>query len=139
MIYQQIPALFYSLQPRFRDNESVRITSSQFEQLNELIGHYCYTHDVPRLKSLMKRVKRRMEQHSDHHIWHTEFDFISNHLMKAMKEAGFCRLEDDPDSVVAILNRSYHSQENSATRKSRKSDHMMLSKSVKNIFERLLH
>ncbi len=139
MMYQQIPALFYSLKPRFNKSESVRITTSQFDQLNELIGKYCYSHDVPRLKSLMKRVHRRMEQHSDHHLWHTEFDFISDHLMKAMKEAGYCRLEDDPDSVISILNRSYQSKDNTPRRRSRESDHMMLSKSVKNIFDRLLH
>jgi hypothetical protein len=80
-----------------------------------------------------------MEQQSDHHLWQTEFEFISDHLMRAMKEAGYCRMEDDSESVLAILNRNYQASQPVANRKSRKTDHMMLSKSVKGIFERLLH
>ncbi len=140
MLYQQIPALFYSLTHKFETGESVRITHSQFDQLNELVGDYCYSHDVPRLKSLMKRVHRRMEQRADHHLWHTEFDYISNHLMRAMKEGGYCRAEDNNKSVLGVLNRQPLQRDtNDRKSKSRESDNMLLSHSVRQMFDRWLH
>ncbi len=139
MLYQQIPALFYSLTPKFKSAESVRITHSQYDQLEELISSYCYSHDVPRLKGLIKRVQRRMEQHADHHLWQTEFDFICNHLMGAMKEVGYCRDQDTVESVLGALNRSTIESENRHRRKSRENDHMMFSNSVKQMFDRLIH
>jgi len=137
MMYQQVPALFYSLTPKFDTRESIRLTSSQFDQLNGLISDYCYTHDVPRLKGLLKRIRRRMEQHADHHLWHTEFDYIAKHLVQAMKDSGYCRLDDDSKSIVGVLNR--HNAESSKRRRSRDSDHMMFSQSVKQLFDKWLH
>ena len=138
MLYQQIPALFYSLQPRFERQESVRITQSQFMVLNQLIKDYCYSHDAPRLKSLAKRVQRRMEQHADHHLWHTEFDYISSHLLSAMKASGYCRPEDSAATVAEILNRQSDASEHS-NKHSRTTDPSIFNQSVKEIFDRWLH
>ena len=138
MMYQQIPTLIYSLQPRFKTKESVRITQSQYEQLNELVKDYCHFHDAPRLKGLVKRIQRRMQQHSDHHLWQTEYNFITDHLMSAMKEAGYCRNEDNSKSVISVLNRE-NSSDYSERRRSRRSDQMQFSQSVKQIFDKWLH
>ncbi|NVK87134.1 MAG: hypothetical protein HWE13_03375 [Gammaproteobacteria bacterium] len=139
MMYQQVPALFYSLKPRFDKTESVRITQSQYEQLRDLVNDYCYSHDAPRLKGLIKRVQRRIEQHADHHLWHTEFDYISDHLIGAMKEDGFCRMEDDINSVVSVLNRNNERASARSSGRSRENDNMLFSQSVKNIFDKWLH
>lgn len=139
MMYQQIPALFYSLRSKFKDTESVRMTTSQFGQLNNLITEYCHYHDAPRLKGLIKRVQRRMDQHATHHLWLTEYEFIREHLMKAMKEVSFCRQEDNPDSVIAVLNRSSNANDREGKAKRREGDHMLFTQSVRNIFERWLH
>ncbi|MCO7223565.1 hypothetical protein [Pleionea sp. CnH1-48] len=105
MLYQQIPVLLYSLTPKFNEHQSVKLTHSQYNLLENLLGEYCHTHDVPRLKGLVKRIHRRMHEHTEHHLWHTEFDFISNHLMNAMKESGYCREEDDVQTAIDILHR----------------------------------
>ncbi len=138
MLYQQIPALFYSLAPRFKDKQSVRITRSQYQQLNELVLDYCHTHDEPRLRGLIKRIQRRMRDQADHHIWQTEFDFIKEHLMRAMKESRYCRVEDNPDSVLLVLNRDSQG-ELPHRHRSRESDQMMFSNSMKKMFDRWLH
>ncbi len=138
-MYQQIPALFYSLRSKFKDSESVRITTSQLGQLEALIKDYCHYHDAPRLKSLVKRIHRRMDQHADHHLWLTEYEFIREHLMSAMKEVKFCRAEDNPESVIGVLNRSNQMTHREGKDKTRVDDHMLFSQSVKNILDKWMH
>ncbi|NVJ61625.1 MAG: hypothetical protein HWE27_14610 [Gammaproteobacteria bacterium] len=138
MLYQQIPALFYSLQPRFEKHESVRITQSQYVALNQLITDYCYAHDAPRLKSLAKLIQRRMDRHAEHHLWHAEFDYISSHMLSAMKESGYCRNEDNAKTVAEILNRN--SEKPAETKRhNRNTDPSAFNQSVKSIFDRWLH
>ena len=138
MLYHQIPALLYSLTPKFEDQESVKLTHSQFNLLSRVLSEYCHTHDAPRLKSLLKRIIRRINDKSPHHLWLTEFEFICNYLMKLMIDNGYCREEDNFISVQAILQRQSTVHAN-RKHNLRASDQVRLFSGMKQAFKKVMN
>jgi hypothetical protein len=79
-----------------------------------------------------------MKEQKEHHIWAYEYDYISDHMMNALKEGRLCRTSDNPDAVISILNRDPHSQIEKAGDKNRENDPVALSQSMKKIVNRLM-
>ncbi|TQV75245.1 hypothetical protein FLL45_09930 [Aliikangiella marina] len=106
MSVQQIPTILKTMHPQFGHQEAIKITSSQFNMMKEVIQEYCRSHDAPRLYGILGRINRRMKQPNTPHLWHTEFDYFASSMMQALKENNYCRLEDTIDDINDIFQRT---------------------------------
>lgn len=109
MSVQQIPTILKTMNPQFSGQNAIKITSSQYNMMKEVIQDYCRTHQAPRLYGILARVNRRMKQVNGPHLWHTEYDFFAASMMEALKEDHYCREEDTIDNVNEIFMRQNNS------------------------------
>ena len=123
MSVQQIPTILKTMHPQFGHQEAIKITSSQFSMMKEVIQDYCRSHDAPRLFGILGRINRRMKQPNTPHLWHTEFDYFASSMMQSLKENNYCRLEDTIDDINEIFHRE---QKNSQPGKNRHDDGMQI-------------
>lgn len=105
MSVQQIPTILKTMRPQFFEQNAIKITSSQYNMMKEVIQDYCRTHDAPRLYGILGRISRRMKQPNNPHLWQTEFDYFATSMMGALKENNYCRLEDTIDDINEIFSR----------------------------------
>lgn len=106
MSVQQIPTILKTMHPQFSHQEAIKITSSQFAMMKDVIQDFCRSHDAPRLYGILGRISRRMKQTNVPHLWHTEFDYFASSMMLALKENHYCRLEDTIDDINEIFLRA---------------------------------
>lgn len=119
MSVQQIPTILKTMSPQFKDQTAIKITSSQYDMMKEVIQDYCQTHDSPRLFGILGRISRRMKQPNNPHLWQTEFDYFASSMMNSLKENSCCRTEDTLDNIDEIFLRQ---NKGSAPGHSRKED-----------------
>lgn len=105
MSVQQIPTILKTMSPQFNGQNAIKITSSQYNMMKEVIQDYCRTHEAPRLYGILGRINRRMKQANNPHIWQTEFEYFASSMMEALREDHYCRLEDTIEDVNEIFMR----------------------------------
>lgn len=105
MSVQQIPAILRSMHPQFADQNAIKITSSQYNLMKEVIQEHCLVQDAPRLYGILERMNRRMKKPNNPHIWSTEFEYFANSMLQSLKQNNYCRLEDTIDDVNEIFSR----------------------------------
>ncbi|WP_444997698.1 hypothetical protein [Aliikangiella sp. IMCC44359] len=105
MSVQQIPAILKSISPQFRNQDAIKITSSEFAMMKDVIQEYCRTYDAPRLYGMLGRIGRRMKQANTPHLWQTEFEYFASSMMQSLKDKKYCRLEDTIDDINEIFMR----------------------------------
>ncbi len=105
MSFQQIPTILKSMQPQFDKKNAIKITSSQYTMMKEVIQEYCITHDAPRLYGILGRVNRRMKQANNPHLWATEYNYFASSMMQTLKENDCCRLDDTLENINEIFLR----------------------------------
>jgi len=105
MSVQQIPAILKTMSPQFEHAEAIKLTSSQYNMMKEVIQDYCRTHDAPRLYGMLGRIHRRMKQANHPHLWQTEFEYFANSMMDALREKNQCRAEDTLQDINDIFQR----------------------------------
>ena len=47
MSVQQIPTILKTMHPQFSNQEAIKITSSQFAMMKDVIQDFCRSHDAP--------------------------------------------------------------------------------------------
>jgi hypothetical protein len=105
MSVQQIPALLKSMRPQFKDKNAIKISSSQFNMMKEIIREHCLLQDANRLYGIIGRMNRRMQKPNNPHLWETEFEYFANSMLQSLKENNYCRLEDSIDDINEIFMR----------------------------------
>ena len=105
MSVQQIPTILKTMSPQFDGRNAIKITSSQYTMMKEVVEDYCQTHDAPRLYGILARINRRMKQANNPHLWHTEFEYFAESMMTALKESDHCRLDDTINDINEIFQR----------------------------------
>ncbi len=105
MSVQQIPALLKSMRPQFEDKNAIKITSSQFGMMKEIIREHCLIQDASRLYGILGRMTRRMKKPNNPHLWQTEFEYFANSMLQSLKENNYCRLEDSIEDINEIFAR----------------------------------
>lgn len=111
MSVQQIPTILKTMHPQFGEQEAIKITTSQFLMMKDVIDDYCRSHDAPRLYGILGRINRRMKQPNTPHLWHTEFEYFASSMMNALKENAYCRDADTIDDINEIFLRANKSSE----------------------------
>ncbi len=119
MSIQQIPTILKTMSPQFKEQNAIKITSSQYDMMKDVIQDFCSTHNAPRLFGMLGRIGRRMKQANNPHLWHTEFEYFATNMMLALKENKRCRLEDTIENIDEIFKRE---NQNSSPGQNRKSD-----------------
>lgn len=119
MSVQQIPAILRSMGPQFEGQTAIKITSSQFNMMKEVIQEHCLIQDAPRLHGILGRMNRRMKKPNNPHIWQTEFEYFASSMLQSLKENNYCRLEDSIEDVNEIFLRQNN---NSKPGKNREDD-----------------
>ncbi len=105
MSVQQIPSILKSMQPQFNKKNAIKITSSQYAMMKDMIKEYCKAHDAPRLYGILGRIGRRMKQANNPHLWATEYEYFANSMMQSLKENDYCRLDDTLEDIDEIFIR----------------------------------
>ncbi|TQV84897.1 hypothetical protein [Aliikangiella coralliicola] len=105
MSIQQIPTILKTMSPQFKEQNAIKITSSQYDMMKEVIQDYCRTHDAPRLYGILGRINRRMKQANNPHLWQTEFEYFASSMMESLKENRYCRDDDTIDDINEIFSR----------------------------------
>jgi hypothetical protein len=105
MSVQQIPTILKTMTPQFDGQTAIKITSSQYSMMKEVVEEYCRSHNAPRLYGILARISRRMKQANNPHLWQTEFEYFATSMMTALKEHDYCRLDDTIDDINEIFMR----------------------------------
>ncbi len=110
MSVQQIPTILKTMSPQFDGQNAIKITSSQYSMMKEVVEEYCKTHEAPRLYGILARINRRMKQVNNPHLWQTEYEYFADSMMTALKESDHCRLDD----TIADINDIFQRQNNNS-------------------------
>lgn len=111
MSLQQIPTILKSMQPQFDNKSAIKLTTSQYSMMKEVIQEYCRSHDAPRLYGILGRISRRMKKANNPHLWVTEYEYFANSMMESLKEHDCCRLDDTLADINEIFLRANKTSE----------------------------
>jgi len=93
------------MSPQFSGENAIKITQSQYNMMKDVVEDFCQTHEAPKLYGILARVRRRMKQVNNPHLWHTEYDYFATSMLQGLKESDHCRLDDSLKDIEEIFQR----------------------------------